>query len=377
MAKQRTKAEMTHRERFRKVLRGERVDRVPMVFRLDLWYNAAVVDGTLPAACRGLTIPQIEAKLGMGRSSRFRGFYKTLFPTAHVTETREGDAVRTAMRIGGRTLTQTFLRTPEQERIGIGGHLSEYYLKSAKDYDAMIAAWEGMRWEFNPEGFATFDREAGPDGLPVLVMNASPIHFMMLAYTGYEAFYLHLADFPDRVEALLRVIERRYEEFWRAVAATPAELLLHGAHWSTAMTPRPIFRRFFLPYFERFTDFMHRAGKTCAFHGDSDLSGLLAEVPASGMDVVDCFACAPLVPLTLPAARRAWKDRVIIWGGVPSTVLMPSCPRAEFKAYLKDFLTEIADGRAVIVAVSDNFMPGSDWDRLVELAEGVAALRPA
>lgn len=375
MSKARARKELTHRERFRTVLRRERPDRVPMVFRLDLWYNAAVADGTLPAACRGLSIPQIEAKLGMGRSARFRGFYRTLFPTADVTETREGNLVRTTMRVGGRTLTQSFLRTPEQERIGMGGHLSEYYLKSAADYDAMIAAWEGMRWEFHPDAFAALDRETGVDGLPILVMNTSPIHHIMLAYTGYEAFYLHYVDFPDRAEALVRVMERRYEEFWRAVTETPAELLLHGAHWSTAMTPRPIFRRFFLPYFQRFTEFMHGAGKQCAFHGDSDLSGLLPEVLETGVDVVDCFATAPLVPLTLAEARRVWGDRVVIWGGVPSTVLLPSCPRAEFKAWLKGFLADIADGRAVIAAVSDNLMPGSEWERLVELAEGVAGVR--
>jgi hypothetical protein len=137
------------------------------------------------------------------------------------------------------------------------------------------------------------------------------------------------------------------------------------------VTPRPIFRRLFLPYFQRFADSMHGAGKLCAFHGDADLSGLLPEVAETGMDVVDCFACAPLVPLTLAEARRAWRNRVVIWGGIPSTILLPSCPRAEFRAYLKEVLTEIADGRALIVAVSDNLMPGSDWERLVGLVEGV------
>ena len=366
---------MTPRERWLALLSGERPDRIPLVIRLDLWHNAAVNDGTLPEECRGLTIPEIETRLGMGRSARFRDFYAVHFPTARISERRDGCAVRTTFRVAGRDLTQTFLRTPEQERIGVRGHLAECFLKSAEDYDAMAAAWEEMRWEFRPAAFAAFDREVGPDGLPLLVMNLSPIHVIMLAYAGYDAFYLHLADFPERIEALLRVMERRYEEFWRAAAESGAEFLLHGAHWSAAMTPPPVFRRFFLPYFRRFTEAMHRAAKRSAFHGDADLTGLLREAAETGMDAVDCFACAPLVPLTLAEARRAWRGRLAVWGGIPSTLLLPSCPRAQFKAYLRSFLEEIADGEGIIVGVSDNLMPGSEWDRLRELADGVATLR--
>ena len=62
---------MTHKERFRAVLRGETPDRIPIVARLDLWHKAAEADGTLPRGLEGLSIPEIESKLGMGRSARF------------------------------------------------------------------------------------------------------------------------------------------------------------------------------------------------------------------------------------------------------------------------------------------------------------------
>ena len=39
---------MTHRERLLKVARGEMVDAIPWIPRIDLWHNAHAMAGTLP-----------------------------------------------------------------------------------------------------------------------------------------------------------------------------------------------------------------------------------------------------------------------------------------------------------------------------------------
>ncbi|HRU06353.1 MAG TPA: uroporphyrinogen decarboxylase family protein [Candidatus Brocadiia bacterium] len=368
---------MTHRERFRTVLQGRRPDRTPMVTRLDLWLNAAISDNAVPAEYAGLKEHEIEARLGMGRSARFRGFLRHTFPTAQVREERRGGETVKETTLGRRTLRQVSTQSAQNERAGISPHITEYPLKTAEDYRVMAGLWETLKWETRPEAFEAFSAEIGENGLPMLILGPCPAHAVMLHDAGYENIYLHLNDFPDQVENLIRVMEARFEEWWPAVAATSAELVLHGAHWSGDMTPPPLFKRFFLPYFQRFTAAMRAAGKRVAFHADADLRGLLDLVLESGMDVADCFASAPLVSVTLAEARQRWGKRVVIWGGVPSTVLDPGCPEAEFRQWLDGFLADISDGRGFIAGVSDNFMPGSDIRRLAEVARAVAAIVPA
>lgn len=362
---------MTHRERFRTVLRRRVPDRIPMVTRLDIWYAAASRDGTLPPECRGLSIHEIESRLGMGRSARFRDFHKLVFDGVKIMERPDGPRVHTELTVGRRMLRKTLTRSPGQYQHVMRRRVTEYYLKSAEDYATMTALWQNARWEVDHAAFDKFDRDVGDAGPPVMILGPGPIHKIMIDYAGYENFYLHLADFPEKVEGLLRVMGDRYKELWREAAKSSAELVLHGAHWSGHMTPAPVFRKYFLPYFSRFTEVMHKAGKQCVFHADADLAGLVNLVGDTGMDVADCFACAPLVRLELREARRVWGDRVVIWGGVPSTILLPSCPEAEFRRYLGDFLAEVADGRAVIVGVSDNVMPDTDYARLAEVARRV------
>ncbi|MGD8713998.1 MAG: hypothetical protein PVG70_05595 [Desulfobacterales bacterium] len=43
---------MTHRERLLSVARGEMVDTLPWIPRIDLWHNANVMAGTLPQRYR-------------------------------------------------------------------------------------------------------------------------------------------------------------------------------------------------------------------------------------------------------------------------------------------------------------------------------------
>ncbi len=367
---------MTYRQRFRAVLRGEVPDRIPLVLRLDLWYKSALSDGSLPPECEGLSIPQIESKLDIGRSARFNVFQRLVMNDVETTETRENGLVLTELKLGAKTLRQTLARSSGQEASGMEAQPVEYYLKNSRDYETMTAIWEKAQWAVNHEGMETFIEDVGEDGLALMVLGKSPIHEIMIHYAGYENFYCHLADFPEKVECLLQVMESRFKELWPEVAQSSVELVLHGAHWSGAMTPPPIFRKYFLPYLSRFTQVMHAAGKQCVFHADADLTGLLDLVMETGMDVADCFACAPLVQQTLEQVRIAWGDKLIIWGGIPSTILLPSCPEEQFHAYLERFADEISDGRAIIVGVSDNVMPGTSYSRISQMIRRVQAIVP-
>ena len=367
---------VTHRERFSAVLDGRVPDRIPIVCRLDIWHTAGTSDRSLPPEVAGLSIPEIERKLNMGRSARFRGFHSEVRQGVEETVVQEGDQSIHTLRIGKRSVRKITVTTAEGRRMGFLPHVEKYYLETPDDYRTMIRVWERTELVADQAAFERFDRRTGEDGMPLLVFTLIPFHRIMLEYAGYENFYFHQADFPDLVGELRRIMVAKYVSFWSELARSPARLILHGAHWSSQMTPPPMFEKYFLPYLRRFTDAMHAAGKKCALHADADLTGLLDVVLQTGVDVAECFACAPLVPLTLAETRERLGDRVIIWGGFPSTLLEPSSTEEAFRAYLDQFASRIAAGRAIIVGVSDNVMPDASWERLAALCRRIAEIRP-
>ena len=368
---------LTHRQRFQTVLDGHVPDRTPVVTRLDLWYGSRQRRGTLPPEISGMTIHQVEEHLGMGRSARFRSFHREVREGVREGVSAEEGQTTYRLEVRGRRLRQVVRLDAEGALCGFAGQITEPYLKTRDDYLTMIDVWERTKIVADQAAASRFDRETGQAGFPILVFTLTPIHRIMLEYAGYERYYLHEADFPDVAAELARVMEAKYEAFWPELADCAMPLILHGGHWSSQMTPPAVFREKFLPYVSRFTDCMHAAGKKCALHADADLSGLLDLVAETGMDVAECFACSPLVPLRLQDARESWDGRIVIWGGFPSTLLEPSSTEREFEEYLATFVEEIADSRAMIVGVSDNVMPDASWDRLIALAQGVTEIRPA
>ena len=55
---------MTHKERILKVMRGEMVDVIPFVPRLDLWWLGNVFKGTLPKQFAGMKPDEISRAQG-------------------------------------------------------------------------------------------------------------------------------------------------------------------------------------------------------------------------------------------------------------------------------------------------------------------------
>ena len=123
----------SYREQFQTVLRRQRPERLLFISRLDFWHAAAVRQKNLPSECAGLSIPEIEAMLGMGRSTRFRGFQKIRFPEAATRADQQGETKTISIEFKGRRLCEISRQTEEDKELGMQGHIVEYFLKTADD----------------------------------------------------------------------------------------------------------------------------------------------------------------------------------------------------------------------------------------------------
>ena len=106
-------------------------------------------------------------------------------------------------------------------------------------------------------------------------------------------------------------------------------------------------------------------------HADNDTRLLLDLVKASGFDMAETFTTAPMVTCTMSDARRAWGTDVIIWGGVPSVILEDPFSEQQFEEFMDDLFGTIAPGRAFILGIADNAMPGSKIERIKRISEMV------
>jgi hypothetical protein len=333
---------------------------------MELWHADAVSKDVLPQEISGLSREEVEDHLGFCRAARHRTHPQLKFKNVEVRNYQKEDEIIEKYLFGSRTLTR---RTRRPDGV-TASHIVSYPLEVEADYDRMLSEMEDAILDFDVAGFDALDAQTGSAGFPVLILHSCPAHLIMLQWAGYEHFFLHLMDFPDKVEAFIHRIEEVYRrDLWPAVCLCKAELILHGNHFSTQMTPPPIFERYFLPYFQEFNERMHEHGKKVMWHADAEMGGLLGTVLKAGFDAADCLATTPLVPQRIEDYFDAWKGGIVCWGGLPSTIFDPTFPIEEYKRIVAH-LVEVAQGRNdFIFGASDNVMPGAEWERLLYLAE--------
>jgi len=363
---------MTNRERVLAVLNREPMDRIPWMARLGIWYEAHRRCGTLPPAYRGMTRAEVERDLGIDESARDTACYRRELGGVEVRRTQEGgDTLTTYATPVGAVSTRT-RRSARLAEAGLYGDvLIERMIKSEADYPA--AEFIFGHTEIVPlhEEVAAYDRAVGDAGFPMVWLEHDPMSWIMRELVGLEQFFYHLADHRSRVESLYEVMTRLARKIQDAALDSPARLVLQGAHFEGSMTPPPLFERYMLPYFQAFSRRLHERGKWLVFHADADTRLLVDLIKASGADVLDCFASAPLVPFDLREARRRFGGDVVIWGGVPSTILCDPYTDGEFEAYMEALFDTIAPGDAFILGVSDNIMPETHIHRMRRVGEMV------
>ena len=367
--------EMTNRERILAIMEGRPPDRIPWIPRLQIWHTARLKTGTMPPQFAGLSLREVERALGVGTPAR----EGRVFRVEH-----DGGVEVQVHRSPGESVLE--YRTPvgavRQRRVlpdtlatvGIGESEVDYFIKSPRDYDALEYLAEHTRYIPTYEQYVAYEGEIGDDGYPLVAGGDCPFHHFLRQLAGYENGYLELADRPERVERLLRVMtDLDRERLWPVLEQSPARLLLHGVHHSSHMTPPPYYRRFIAPYYRELSARLHAAGKWLVMHADNDTRLILPDLKTAGYDLLECFATAPLTRTTLAEARAALGNDVALWGGVPSVLLEPdSTPDGEFEDAMHELFDVIAPGDRFILGVSDNVMPEADITRIARITELVA-----
>lgn len=363
---------MTERERQLAILDGKPPDRIPWVPRLEIWYTGHYLHGTLPEEFKGMRLRDIQKALGVATTGRTGKVFTSRIRGVEIIERRAGTLTTTEYVTPVGTITETRKRSVDLDRAGIGGLVSNHLIKRPEDYGPLMYMFENTEYYPTYEEFEAYDRDIGDDGLPMVRILEVPFNDFLFSLAGYEKAYMDLFDYPDKVEQLLKTMEQVYRErMWPIVANSSARLLTHGSHFDSEMTPANLYDQYMTPYIREFTDYMHRHGKTVAQHADNDCREIMDQLSESGYDMQECFTTAPLVSLTLKEARKKWGNSMILFGGIPSTMLEESVPEEEFEDYLDDLFKTIAPGDAFILGVADNATMTSKISRIRRITEMV------
>ncbi|MCC6197395.1 MAG: corrinoid protein [Burkholderiales bacterium] len=391
---------VTHRARVLAALRGEPVDRLPYVPRLDLWYLANSTSGTLPKQHASRAMNEIARAEGWAFHHRFadnqldpayypqylhRGinvFYSrdTVFdvvlpPDVEVKVHRSGARTRVEYHTPIGMVSTTTHYDADSQRHGITiPALVEHLIKTPADYAAAGYLFEHMDVVPNFERFVRWASEGmGEDGVAVCIgsLDASPFHLMQRDLCDATQFFIHYKDHHDKMRGLAERIAPLFDKELSILARSPADVVWWGANFDDMITFAPYFEAEIQPWIRKAAQLLGAAGKRVLCHTDGENRGLMDLLRDCGMHIAESICPAPMTKVGLHEYYQRWSGHLTLFGGIPSTVVMPGTSEADFEAYLDELFRAVAPGARMVVGIADEVPPSAVFSRLQRIGERI------
>ena len=391
----------SHRERILAAMRGERVDVIPFVPRLDLWWLANSLRGTLPERYRGMThdeiarangwalykmVPDFASVIGGPEAILLRAIGLYRFRQAVYAWEFGGD-VEIRVEGGGGTQRVEY-RTPlgavstlgglseEMKRAGASlGWTQEHVIKRPADYAVVGYLFENIEVRPDPSSFLAYVDEVGEDGVVAAggpSLAASPMHHIQKEFLDPTRFFLEYQDHYGLLRDLAERITPYFEKVLSALADSPAEVVLWGANYDDMLTYPPYFEREIAPWLARAAETLGARGKLVATHADGENLGLLDLIRDSGVHVAESVTPHPMTKVDIAEYYARWRERLTIMGGIPECLMLEeTASEEEFEAFLDHLFESVAPGDRLILGVADSVPPGAVFERVVRLGERI------
>ncbi|MCX5906240.1 MAG: hypothetical protein NTY64_03385 [Deltaproteobacteria bacterium] len=379
--------------------RGEWADQLPWVPRIDLWHNSNSMRGTLPPPFNpDASLDEVADYIGGGFHKIVPEFLNLRSPEDHMDRglgvyrlwgmayrpelvgverevKREGDATWVTYHTPVGSVSCKILYTEEMKRAGASiTWIAEHLIKEPRDYKTVGYIFKNIKILPDYDNYLEFKNKVGDNGFAAAFANlsASPMHHIMKEFFDATQFYLEMYDHPQEMRQLSEEMEPYFDQVFRVLADSPAEIIFSGANYDEMITYPPFFRDHIMPHLQKLADMLHPRGKLLLCHCDGENKGLLDLIPESGMDIAEAVCPRPMTKVTIRELKKAFRGKVTIFGGVPSVALLEeSMPDEEFEKFMENLFAEIAPGDRFILGVSDTTPPDAKFARLLRITEMV------
>jgi len=396
---------LTHRERILKVARGETVDKIPWVPRIDLWHNAHTLSGTLPEKYKGLTVEEIHRREGWALHKMIPEYLKPENPEdiAHRAiglyrlkefpydfEFSSDVDIRIEYEDDDdEQMTHVEYHTPvgmvsvkhgitaEMKKSGASiTWVKEPAIKGPEDYPVLAHIFGNLTLKPAYERFLRWKRSVGEDGVAVGqglgIACSSPMHFIQKTFLGATDFYYHYHDYQKEMGELAEALGHAYDQLLLILADSPADVILWSANVDDMVTYPAYFEKEIVPWCQKASETLHPKGILLAMHPDGENRGLMDLIPECGMDIADAVTPYPMTKVTIDEYYDRWcrSGNLTIHGGIPEIMLLEeSTSWEDLEGYLDHMFKVISPGNRLIASIGDTSPPNTQFERLIYIGE--------
>ena len=246
----------------------------------------------------------------------------------------------------------------------------EHLIRRPEDYRVIEFMIRDTHLTENYAAIRDMERDLGSDGVVMGRATRSPYQQMFIELMGIERLVLDRADGLPELESLRAAMEEQHAKIYQLAAESPAKLIWCPDNLTDWVAGGGLFESYYVPYYNRFAQMLHDAGKVLVTHMDGRLGSLVGAIGRTGIDVAEAFTPPPMGNVSVSQALAAWPKKAL-WINFPGAVFWQ--PPAEITAFTLKLLREGMPSVRFVLGVTEN-IPQEVRDRaLLAVAEGIAA----
>lgn len=375
---------MTGRERFMKLLNGEKIDRIPVapfIFYnlIDEFYSRAETHsldrgtGAVDYVEKGI---ELYDYFGFDIILRTANIFEYLRESPDkdgnwkVTEKREGSdadwAVKTEIKTPEKKLSQV-KKYHKASAYEVVEAVTEYFIKDENDFEQFVK-YQPPLPDYATEHITKARRLLGERGL--VAPWAQGAFNSASFYRDVASLLMDAYTEPDFYKRQIEYFSGRMFELIRQMAYAGADIVCCGGNVANGTTAGPVFfDENVLPYETRFTAKVKELGVFYLYHNCGDAKSLYSLYSSMGMNIFETLTAPPAADNDLNLAFETFDSRIILSGGIDQINFLIRATPAEVRKKVKEILLLAKTYGNFILAASDYFSEGTPYDNLKAFAE--------
>lgn len=314
---------MTFRERIHNTFNKKQIDKIVWQPRIYYWYKWHKAYKTLPEKYRGMSMLEVYDDLRI--SPRYFPEVLDIQPI----EEQHSAEVKIVETLGNEKST-VVIRTPKGELvkeldlpIAEGWRLLTYPIKNVDDIEKAIWLYENTTFVFVKERFKQAREIFGDRGEPQFYVPRSGYQALAIELMGLENLIYALNDYPEKVERLMSAIDDSYDVLFEGIVSSAVVKILNfGENIDANLTPPSYFEKYCLPFYEKRTRQLQKAGIFSHIHIDGSCKPLLKYLRHLPFDGIEALTPLPQGDVTLEELREAIGDKILL-DGIPAILFLP------------------------------------------------------
>ena len=365
---------MNLRERILAVYRGEKPDRVPCMLDLSHWFyqrNRMPWDLSKSYNHPEKELIDYHKKMGVGfYLPNLGSFYETIYPAEIKIETsKSADGREIRWRIS--TPSGTLERVRVWEEDNYSWAIPEWSIKNEAQLLILAEALSSRRYQSDWKKYHEWVNCVGDIGVVYIGTGYSGMGQLLNYWMGVEDTLYATYDWPDTVREVVDRINQNNLMLIDLLAQSPAQIIVMGDNFSSDIQPPSFFEEWSKDYYAKAIRRLHAAGKYVAVHIDGQLKGSLKMFSEIGADCADAVTPKPTGDLSPAGCRSDAGSQMILSGGVPPCLWLPSVSDDVFRQAVTAWLELARSNPRLIAAAGDQVPPYALEHRISMMKEMV------